>query len=107
VYYQTHSTRQEVFIRLAFDPDEEAQVDWHTGWIIANGIERKAQFFCIRLCYSKASFVIAYERADKRCRKSTYAALANTPSFIASTINAPAYSSWRMCELSVCASPRS
>lgn len=49
---------------LQFDPGEEAQVDWHSGWIIENGIERKAPFFCMRLCYSKASFVFAYEHAD-------------------------------------------
>jgi len=55
---------QEVFMPLAFEPGEEAQVDWHEGWIEENGIERKAQFFCMRLCYSKASFVWAYERAN-------------------------------------------
>lgn len=54
----------EVFMPLAFEPGEEAQVDWHSGWIIDNGVERKVQFFCMRLCYSKASFVIAYEQAD-------------------------------------------
>jgi len=58
------ATGQEVFMPLQFDPGEEAQVDWHSGWIIENGVERKVQFFCMRLCYSKASFVIAYEHAD-------------------------------------------
>jgi transposase len=57
-------TGQEVYMPLAFDPGEEAQVDWHTGWIVENGVQRKVQFFCMRLCYSKASFVIAYEHAD-------------------------------------------
>ena len=55
---------KEVFMPLAFEPGEEAQVDWHDGWIEENGVERKAQFFCMRLCYSKASFVWPYERAD-------------------------------------------
>jgi transposase len=55
---------KEVFMPLAFDPGEEAQVDWHSGWIVENGVQRKVQFFCMRLCYSKASFVIAYEHAD-------------------------------------------
>lgn len=55
---------QEVFMPLAFEPGEEAQVDWHEGWGIRNGQERKLQFFCMRLCYSKASFVQAYERAS-------------------------------------------
>ena len=55
---------QEVFMPLAFDPGQEGQVDWHTGWIVENGEQRKVQFFCMRLCYSKASFVWAYEHAD-------------------------------------------
>jgi len=58
------ATGKEVFMPLQFDPGEEAQVDWHSGWIIENGVERKAQFFCMRLCYSKASFVTAYEHGD-------------------------------------------
>jgi len=58
------AVKQEVFLPLRFDPGEEAQVDWHTGWLIVNGVQRKAQFFCMRLSYSKASFVMAYERAD-------------------------------------------
>ena len=49
---------------LAFEPGEEAQVDWHDGWVEENGVQRKAQFFCMRLCYSKASFVWPYERAN-------------------------------------------
>jgi transposase len=55
---------REVFMPLAFEPGEEAQVDWHEGWIEENGVERKAQFFCVRMCYSKASFVWPYERAN-------------------------------------------
>jgi transposase len=58
------ATGKEVFMPLQFDPGEEAQVDWHTGWLIENGVQRKAQFFCMRMCYSKASFVVAYEHAD-------------------------------------------
>lgn len=55
---------KEVFMPLAFEPGEEAQVDWHEGWVIERGEQRKVQFFCMRLSYSKASFVRAYERAD-------------------------------------------
>jgi len=61
---KARSCQAEVYMPLAFEPGEEAQVDWHEGWIIERGTERKAQFFCMRLCYSKASFVRAYERAD-------------------------------------------
>ncbi|GAG45039.1 unnamed protein product, partial [marine sediment metagenome] len=56
---------QEVYMPLAFEPGEEGQVDWHEGWIEENGVQRKAHFFCMRLCYSKASFVWAYERANQ------------------------------------------
>ena len=42
---------------LAFEPGEEAQVDWHEGRIEENGVHRKARFFCMRMCFSKASFV--------------------------------------------------
>ncbi len=49
---------------LEFAPGEEAQVDWHEGWLFENGVERKGQFFVMRLCYSKAMFVPPYERAN-------------------------------------------
>jgi hypothetical protein len=39
-------------------------VDWHEGWVYDNGIERKLQFFVMRLCYSKAPFVYPYEKAN-------------------------------------------
>lgn len=56
--------RQEVFMPLQFEPGEEAQVDWHDGYIFDNGIERKVNFFCMKLCFSKAPFVYPYERAN-------------------------------------------
>jgi transposase len=61
---QRRQYRAEVFMPLEFGPGEEAQVDWHEGWLRENGVARKAQFFCLRLCYSKASFVWPYERAN-------------------------------------------
>ena len=57
-------SRQEVFMPLVFAPGEEAQVDWGEAWIIENGVERQVQLFCMRFCYSKASFVAPYERQD-------------------------------------------
>lgn len=56
--------QKEVFMPLQFEPGEEAQVDWHEGWVYDNGIERKLQFFVMRLCYSKAPFVYPYEKAN-------------------------------------------
>lgn len=59
------ATQGEVYFPLAFDPGEEAQVDWGEGWVVENGIERKYYFFCMRLCYSGVSFVYAYERMSR------------------------------------------
>ena len=56
--------RQEAFMPLEFEPGEEAQVDWHEGYVIDNGVERKVNFFCMKLCFSKAPFVYPYERAN-------------------------------------------
>ena len=65
-YVKAVANRQkEVFMPLQFEPGEEAQVDWHEGWVTDNGIERKLQFFVMRLCYSKAPFVYPYEKANQ------------------------------------------
>jgi transposase len=56
--------QKEVFMPLQFELGEEAQVDWHEGWIVENGLERKCQFFVMKLCYSKATFVYPYEKAN-------------------------------------------
>jgi transposase len=54
---------KEAFMPLAFDPGEEAQVDWGEAKVIQNGVERPVQLFCVRLSHGKASFVYPYERA--------------------------------------------
>lgn len=56
--------QKEVFMPLQFEPGQEAQVDWHEGWVYENGVERKLQFFVMRQCFSKASFVYPYEKAN-------------------------------------------
>jgi len=49
-YIKEVSNRQkEVFMPLQFERGEEAQVDWHEGWVFDNGIERKRQFFSMKL----------------------------------------------------------
>ena len=54
---------KEVFMPLEFGPGQEAQVDWHEGYIIDNGKERKVQIFTMKMCFSKAPFVYPYEHA--------------------------------------------
>lgn len=52
--------RQEVFMPLVFAPGEEAQVDWGEATVLIQGVERKVQLFCMRFCFSQASFVYPY-----------------------------------------------
>lgn len=59
-----HAAGKEVFAPLEFRPGEEAQVDWGEAWIIQNGRCRKVQLFCMKCCFSKRSFVRAYDRAN-------------------------------------------
>jgi len=58
---------QEVFMPLAFEPGQEAQVDWHEAVIYLNDIEKKVYVFCMKLCFSKAPFVRAYESMQIEC----------------------------------------
>jgi transposase len=65
-YVQAYqATRGEVYFPLFFGPGEECQVDWGEAWAIINGVERKVQLFCMRLCFSGVCFVRAYERQNQ------------------------------------------
>ena len=64
---QATNRSQEVFMPLAFDPGQEAQVDWHEAVIYENNIEKKVYVFCMKLCYSKAPFVCAYRSMTIEC----------------------------------------
>ena len=55
----------EVFVPLVFAPGEEAQVDWGEATVLIGGTARTLQFFCLRLAYSRAVYVRAYERQDQ------------------------------------------
>ena len=48
---------QAAFLDLVFDLAEMAQVDWGTVRVVLNGVERKAEVFCMRLAYSGACWV--------------------------------------------------
>ena len=55
----------EVYFPLAFEPGEEAQVDWGHAVCVLGGVETMVNLFCMRLCYSKASYVRAYVRENQ------------------------------------------
>ena len=61
------SLQQEVFFPLEFTPGEEAQVDWGTAGVLISGRPVKAHLFCMRLCYSRATFVWAYTNEKLEC----------------------------------------
>lgn len=58
---------REVFFKLDFQPGQEAQVDWGEAVAIISGAETKVQLFCMRLPYSRASFIRAYPSQKMEC----------------------------------------
>ncbi len=57
--------RPEVFLPLAFQPAEMAQVDWAEVTVDIAGQRRKVQLFCLVLNYSGALYCQAFERANQ------------------------------------------
>ena len=58
---------KEVFFKLEFQPGQEGQVDWGEADAIINGVKTKVHLFCMRLAYSRASFVRAYPSQKMEC----------------------------------------
>ena len=59
-----HETAQNVFVPLVFSPGEAMQIDWGECYVYLNGMRTKIYFFCARLCYSCAPFVVCYRRQN-------------------------------------------
>ncbi len=52
--------QRPVLVPLAFDPGEQAEVDWGTAQVILDGVVTTAHLFCARLRYSGMPFVMAF-----------------------------------------------
>jgi len=52
--------RPPVFLPLEFDPGVDAQVDWGEAQAILAGVPVTVQLFCMRLCYSRRLFMMAF-----------------------------------------------
>ncbi|HEY80897.1 MAG TPA: transposase [Caldilineae bacterium] len=52
--------RPRVYAPLAFEPGEDAQVDWGTGWVELAGELTEVQLFVMRMNYSRKLFVMAF-----------------------------------------------
>jgi transposase len=59
--------RVEAFLHLTFPPGETAQVDWGEAMVMVGGRTTRVHTFCMRLCYSTASFVMAFPSARMEC----------------------------------------
>jgi transposase len=73
----------EVFLPLGYAPGSEAQCDWGEAVVRVGGVEQVAQVFCLRLCYSVKSFVMAFPTARQECfltgHATGFAALGGVP----------------------------
>lgn len=58
---------QEAFFPLVFSPGEEGQVDWGQADVWLAGVLVTVHLFCLRLCYSRATFVRAYLSEKLEC----------------------------------------
>ncbi|MEM9102588.1 MAG: IS21 family transposase [Pseudomonadota bacterium] len=56
---QQQPTRKS-YIPLTFAPGEAFQFDWSEDWAVIAGVRCKLQIAHIRLCYSRAFFLVAY-----------------------------------------------
>jgi transposase len=62
---QLKKKQPEVFLPLAFQPGEMAQVDWAEVTVNLGGQRRKFQLFCMVLNHSGALYCQAFERANQ------------------------------------------
>ncbi len=55
-----HARQAKAYLPLAFDPGQDAQVDWGTAKVDFNDNRQEVQLFAMRLNYCKARFVMAF-----------------------------------------------
>ncbi len=61
------SAGQEAFFPLQFGPGEEGQIDWGEADVWLAGTLVTVHLFCMRLCYSRATYVRAYFSEKLEC----------------------------------------
>src|SRR5712692_1698324 len=50
----------KLFLPLEYDPGQDAQVDWGEAIALIGGVRQTVQFFVMRLCYSRRTFLMAF-----------------------------------------------
>ena len=67
IRHMVHGMRQKAqkaFVKLVFDPGEAMQIDWGTFQAYLQGEPVRLYYFCARLCYSCAPFVMYFRRQN-------------------------------------------
>jgi transposase len=59
--------KKQVYLKLEFDPGQDAQVDWGEGDVMLAGEQVTVQLFVLRLGYSRRPFVKAYPTQRQEC----------------------------------------
>lgn len=59
--------KRQVFLKLEFDPGQDAQVDWGEADVILAGEQVTVQLFVMRLGYSRRTFAKAYPTQRQEC----------------------------------------
>jgi transposase len=59
-YVRQVRPERKAFIPLAYEPGMDAQCDWGEADVVIGGCQVTVQIFCMRLCASGASFVMAF-----------------------------------------------
>src|SRR5437763_3141038 len=60
VRWRKANKRPATFLRLEFEPEQDAQVDWGETQVILKGQQQKVQVFVMHLSYSRRTFVMTF-----------------------------------------------
>jgi transposase len=66
LWKQAH-TKKEGFLRLSYEPGEDAQADFGQAQVIIANRQETVHYLVCRLCYSRKSYVVAFPRETREC----------------------------------------
>ncbi len=58
--WRKEQQQPHLYLPLDYDPGQDAQVDWGEAIAIIGGVRQTVQFFVMRLCYSRRTFVMTF-----------------------------------------------
>src|SRR5205807_7112362 len=57
----------KLFLPLDYEPGQDAQCDWGEATAIIAGVKQTVQYFVMRLCYSRRTFVMLFPSQNQEC----------------------------------------